>query len=133
MGKTLEELQREIAKIKKENAIKEQKLRSFKQSKREIENIGRERKKLEQELKSLKNPKSVAFKRNLAKGLRSAGRELSKSGKTMFRFLEKVDKGARALDKPQRRKPIKKKPTRKKPIKRKPTRRRSPTHRRTMR
>ena len=85
---TIQELKKEIEKIKKENAIKEKRLKDFEQKKF-----------LEKELKDLKNPKYSKFKKIVSKGLRKGGKEL-------INVLEAVAES----QKPQRRRPgIKKK------------------------
>lgn len=84
---SIEKLKQEIARIKKDNERKEQRLRNFAESKREIKDIGREKKTLEGELKRLRNPKSTAFKRNVRRGIISGG-------KKTFNFLVNVAEAA---------------------------------------
>lgn len=114
---TIEELKKEIERIKRDNSRKEQQLRNFEQSKKEIVSIGREKKKLSKELKMLRNPKSTAFKKNLKRGLKitgkGLGRGLKKTGKGLFVALERIQEAEEEESRREKRPTKKSKSTKK--------------------
>ena len=110
----IEELKKEIEKIKRDNEVKERRLRNIQEGKGEMKQLGRDKKNLQRQLKKLKNPKSSAFKRNVRKGVISGG-------KKTFGFLERVADSFEEAEKPRRRRKAPAK--RKAPTKRKARRR----------
>lgn len=103
---TLQQLQAEVLKLRRDKEEKERKLRIFRENQREIVQRGRERLKLQKELKDLKNPKSQAFKKNVKQGL-------IRGGRVGFKFLQRVAEAVEESEKPTRRKPSRKRTKRK--------------------
>ena len=80
MGKSIEQLRKEVEGLRKVNEQRQRLLKT-----RNLQEI--EKKRLERELKDLKNPKSKAFKKNLVKGLK-------KTGKSTYSWLDSIVKAS---------------------------------------
>ena len=93
---TLQELKKEVEKLRKENERKSRVIRTKQESGSDLRRIQEERKRLESEIKSLRNPRSAAFKKNLKKGLMKGGRGL-------MNFLEAAAESQQPRRRPARR------------------------------
>lgn len=76
---TLQELQKQVAELKKLNAEKERQLKIKQENMREMKQLGKEKKKLEKELKALSRPGRTRFKKDFKKGLKLGFSKLTKA------------------------------------------------------
>lgn len=104
---TLQELQRQVRKLKEDKSIKQKQLKSERDKKqklvdiknksiRDFKNIQEEKARLQRQIKRLSNPKSTEFKRVLKRGIRTGGKStlsvLRTAGKKSLPTLKKIKK-----------------------------------------